>query len=132
MLTGIYRTVGDVGRRLLSALPELLVVPARAGTGSAVWALVDEELDVDLPGQQVVLDRLLDLLPARALRTWLAGPEAWYRALGGPVAGAALRALHTGPARPWTVSGSPRWRGCPAPRPPAGSPRWSVTRHWPT
>jgi AraC-like DNA-binding protein len=63
----------------------------------------------DEPGQEAVLDRLLDLLLIATLRAWFAGPEAeapsWYRAHSDPVVGRALRMLHHHPAHPWTVAG---------------------------
>lgn len=56
----------------------------------------------------MVLDRLLDLLLIDALRTWFSRPgaqaPAWYRALGDPVVGQALRLLQNEPAHPWTVA----------------------------
>jgi AraC-like DNA-binding protein len=67
-----------------------------------------EEIGRDEPGQDAVLDRLLDLLLIAALRAWFARPEAaapgWYSAHGDPVVGPALRLLHHQPAHPWTVS----------------------------
>lgn len=43
------------------------------------------------------------------LRTWFARPGAeapgWYRAMGDPVVGRALRLLQDAPAHPWTVAG---------------------------
>ncbi|MFI0357350.1 helix-turn-helix transcriptional regulator [Actinomadura sp. 9N407] len=65
-------------------------------------------MDLEEPGRQVVLDRLLDLLLVRVLRAWFARPEAdppvGYRALADPRIGHALRLLHQWPARPWTVA----------------------------
>jgi len=108
LVTGAYRSLDDVGRRLISALPELLTVPEGPDSPSAVSALLTEELTIDQPGQQLVLDRLLDLLLVRTLRAWFARPGAeppsWYRALSDPIAGAALRAMHAQPERAWTVA----------------------------
>ncbi|MEV0082025.1 AraC family transcriptional regulator [Saccharopolyspora sp. NPDC050642] len=108
LVTGAYRLAGDIGQRLLDALPPLIVVPASAGGPSSAVALLAEELDVDQPGQQLVLDRLLDLLLVRTLRAWFASPgaepPAWYRALADPVVGAALRAMHGDPGHAWTVA----------------------------
>src|SRR5262249_45654690 len=60
------------------------------------------------PGQQVVLDRLLDWMLVCGLREYFdrpgGAPQAWYAAQRDPVVGGALRALHTQPAAPWTVS----------------------------
>ncbi len=50
-----------------------------------------EEIVRDRPGQEAVLDRLLDLLLIAVLRTWFDRPEAaaprWYAAHGDPVVG---------------------------------------------
>ncbi len=108
MLTGTYGFDGDVSRRLLRALPALLVVPA-AHLDSPLVPLLADEVVKDRPGQEAVLDRLLDLLLIAVLRAWFARPEAdapgWYRAAGDPIVGPALQLLHHNPAHPWTVAG---------------------------
>ena len=86
----------------------MLVVP-EASIDAPLVALLTRELIDDQPGQQVVLDRLLDLLLLVAvLRAWLArsagAAPAWYRARSDPVVGAALRLLQNNPAHPWTVA----------------------------
>ncbi|MFI9344609.1 cupin domain-containing protein [Streptomyces sp. NPDC052773] len=107
MLIGTYQWPGEVSARLLDALPPLLTLTAD------VWdcpltPLLAEEITRDEPGQEVVLDRLLDLLVIAALRAWFARPEAeppgWYRAMADPVVGRALRLLQDDPAHPWTVA----------------------------
>ncbi|WP_405706173.1 AraC family transcriptional regulator [Streptomyces xanthophaeus] len=107
LLTGSYHVGGRVSERLLSALPRVLAV-RHGGTPGPILELTALEISRDDPGQQAVLDRLLDLLLLSTLREWFAGPEAdppgWYRALGDPVAGRALRLIHERPARPWTVT----------------------------
>ena len=107
MLTGTYQLDGEVSRRLLRALPTLLVL-RDADWSSPVIPLLAEEIVKDEPGQEAVLDRLLDLLLISVLRAWFARPEAgapgWYRAYGDPVVGPALRMLHHNPAHPWTVA----------------------------
>jgi len=107
MLTGTYQMRGAVSRRLLTALPVRLVLPADAWDCPLV-PLLDTEIVKDEPGQEVVLDRLLDLLLIAALRAWFARPgsgaPAWYLAHGDPVVGRALRLLHNNPAHPWTVA----------------------------
>ncbi|WP_328631842.1 AraC family transcriptional regulator [Streptomyces sp. NBC_00356] len=106
MLIGTYQLRGELTARLLDALPALLVLPTE------VWRcpltpLVAEEIVKDEPGQDVVLDRLLDLLLIASLRAWFSRPEAdapaWYRAMGDPVVGRALRLIQDAPAHPWTV-----------------------------
>ncbi|GAB3063750.1 AraC family transcriptional regulator [Micromonospora schwarzwaldensis] len=107
LLTGTYPVRGAVGRRLLDALPPLAVVP-RASWDSPLVPLLATEIVKDDPGQEAVLDRLLDLLLIAALREWFDRPgaaaPAWYRAHADPVVGRALRMLHHDPARPWTVA----------------------------
>lgn len=107
MLTGTYETRTEISQRMLRTLPALLVLPADAWD-SPVVPLLAEEISKDEPGQEAVLDRLLDLLLIAVLRAWLSRPEAeapaWYRAQSDPVVGQALRMLHNSPAHPWTVA----------------------------
>ncbi|WP_433270407.1 AraC family transcriptional regulator [Actinosynnema sp. CS-041913] len=106
LITGCYDVEGSISDRLLNALPQAFVVPSTEGPCPTV-DLLSAEIDKDQPGQEIVLDRLLDLLLVFALREWFdrpeANPPAWYRALGDPVVGPALRAIHDEPARAWTV-----------------------------
>ena len=108
MLSGTYELEGEVSRRLLAALPPLLVLPADTWESPLVGLLADE-IGKDDPGQEAVLDRLLDLLLIAVLRAWFARPDAgapaWYRAYSDPVVGKALRLIHNDPAHPWTVAG---------------------------
>jgi AraC-like DNA-binding protein len=75
---------------------------------SPLIPLLASEVAVDDPGQEAVLDRLLDLLLIAVLRAWFARPEAeapgWYRAYADPVVGPALRLMHNAPERPWSVA----------------------------
>jgi AraC-like DNA-binding protein len=107
MLVGAYQVHGEVGQRLLGALPSLAVLPADAWDSPLIGLLADE-IARDDPGQEAVLDRLLDLLLIAAVRAWFARPEgeppAWYRAHSDPVVGHALRLLQNDPARHWTVA----------------------------
>ncbi len=107
MFIGTYLMRGEINGRLLDALPPLLTLP------SEVWQcpltpLLMEETVRDEPAQEVVLDRLLDLLVIAALRAWFSRPEAeapaWYRAQADPVVGRVLRLLQDDPAHPWTVA----------------------------
>ncbi|ADB35958.1 transcriptional regulator, AraC family [Kribbella flavida DSM 17836] len=106
IVSGTYQLEGDVSRRLLAALPPVLVVPADEVAGP-VMEMVLGEIQRDEPGQQSVLDRWLDLALITTLRAWFARPEShapgWYQAQADPVVGLALRLLHEDPAHPWSV-----------------------------
>lgn len=107
MLTGTYQMATELSRRLLAVLPTLVMLPATAWDCALIPLLADE-VAKDEPGQEAVLDRLLDLLLIAALRAWFSRPETdaptWYAAHGDPVVGRALRMLHHNPAHPWTVA----------------------------
>ena len=107
MLNGTYELEGEVSRRLLGALPSLLVLPNDAWE-SPLLGLLAEEIVKDEPGQEAVLDRLLDLLLIAVLRAWFARPDAqapgWYRAYSDPVVGRVLGLIHNDPAHSWTVA----------------------------
>ncbi|WP_433469678.1 cupin domain-containing protein [Spirillospora sp. CA-128828] len=107
MLVGTYQLRGAVTRRLLSALPPMAVVRGDTWRSPLVDVL-QEEIGKDEPGQDIVLDRLLDLLLIATLRAWFSRPEAeapgWYRAHGDAVVGPALRLLHEDLSHPWTVA----------------------------
>jgi AraC-like DNA-binding protein len=114
-LVGSYEHVSELGRRLTSALPRLAVVPV-SELDSSVASLLQDEIVKDHPGQQVVLDRLLDLLVVTVLRAWFARNEGdapgWMRANADPVVGPALRLLEENPAHGWTVSSLAGEVGC--------------------
>jgi AraC-like DNA-binding protein len=106
LVTGTYPMRREVGRRLLSALPAVAAIPLEA-CRPVVQYLADEIVR-DEPGQEAVLDRVLDLVLIAALRAWFARPEAqapgWYRAQTDPVVGTALKLIYDAPQQPWTVA----------------------------
>jgi AraC-like DNA-binding protein len=110
LVCGAYSFAGDLGAGLLDTLPPILHLRAGADTAALrpLLALLADELSRQRPGQQVVLDRTLDLLLVHILRAYYAQPEAntprWYLALDDPSVGAALRAIHAEPARDWDVA----------------------------
>jgi transcriptional regulator GlxA family with amidase domain len=95
---------------MLDTLPP--VVCLRAGADSValrpLLVLLGDELQHQRPGQQVVLDRFLDLILVQALRSHYARPEScpprWYLALDDRPVGASLRAMHDQPAKTWSVA----------------------------
>ena len=107
LIVGAYPVRGEISRRLLDALPVVLHVAPGGGT-DAVRDHLAAEVTADTPGQQVVLDRLLDWMLVCAVREYFdrpgGEPPAWYAAQRDPVVGDALRLLHAEPAAAWTVS----------------------------
>ncbi len=108
MLVGAYHSFGEIGERLIRALPPVIRLTPDQWDGALVSILGDEVMK-DHPGQLAVLDRLLDLVVVSALRAWFDRPEAeppaWYRAQSDPVVGRALRLMQNNPAQAWTVAG---------------------------
>jgi AraC-like DNA-binding protein len=105
---GAYLFEGDLFRPLLQSLPD--TVHLRPTAGSTLRATIDllaREMGRDEPGQQTLLDRLLEVALVQVLREHFrandASAPAWFRALEDPAVGAALRALHADPSHPWTV-----------------------------
>jgi AraC-like DNA-binding protein len=107
LLTGTYHSPAEISRSLLASLPELVVLH-RGEWDSGLVEHVIREVDRDTLGQDVVLDRLLDLILITAVRTWLARPDAqpprWYTAQDDPIVGAALALIHARPGHAWTVA----------------------------
>lgn len=105
---GAYMFDGDLSAPLLQSLPGL--VRLRPPAGSPLRATVDllaAEMAGDGPGQQALLDRLLDVALVQALRAWFGQADevpGWYRAMDDARLSAALRAVHADPAHPWTVA----------------------------
>ncbi|MFI9011863.1 AraC family transcriptional regulator [Actinosynnema sp. NPDC053489] len=107
VITGAYDVDDGLARRLLDSLPPVLAVTCDDERCPTMDVLA-VEVAKDQAGQDVILDRLLDLLLVYALREWFDRPGAntpgWYRALGDEVVGPALRAMHDEPQRAWTVA----------------------------
>ena len=110
LVCGAYQFSGDLFRTLLDTLPAILHL--RAGADAAalrpLLSLLAEEVAREQPGQQVVLDRFLDLILVTVLRSHYGRPDSgaplWYHALSDGPVGAALRAIHERPAHDWSVA----------------------------
>lgn len=107
VLVGSYADAGEVGRGLLDALPRIGVHLAGEWECPAL-ALLASELQHEGPGQQILLDRLLDVVTITAVRAELerSGPgvSRWFTAGHDPVVGRALRLLEQQLEHPWTVT----------------------------
>ncbi|MEV0975774.1 AraC family transcriptional regulator [Streptomyces sp. NPDC049915] len=114
MLCGAYLLDRSRAHPLLTELPEVVHLPARVGAHSGLRAAVEllgQELAECRPGSYTVIASLLDTLLLYILRAWWeseprdAGRRGgWAAALADPAVSAALHALHTDPARSWTVA----------------------------
>lgn len=107
LLSGTYQLECEVSSRLLGALPPMLRIDSEELSAPLVDYLEQETVKDD-PGQEALLDRLLDLLLITVVRSWFARSDTeapgWYGAHGDPVVGPVLRLLHNAPERPWTVA----------------------------
>lgn len=113
-LVGAYSTHSQVAPLLLEAVPRTVVVPA-IESGPGLAAVLADEIVRDGPGQEVVLDRLLDLLLVSTLRQWFATAgrdlPSWWRAVDDPLVGPVVTALQADPAQQWTVDRMARLAG---------------------
>jgi AraC-like DNA-binding protein len=105
---GAYLFEGDLAQSLLDALPRTLKLTPGAGSPlRATMDLLAGEMLRDEPGQQTLLDRLLDVALVQILRehfrTLAGDAPGWFRGSADPRLGPALRAMHENPARAWTV-----------------------------
>jgi AraC-like DNA-binding protein len=109
-----YEGRSEVSRRLLDALPPVLVVRADEWDSPLV-DLLATEAGVGGAGQEVFLDRLVDLLLVAVVRVWFdrgAEAPAWWHAERDPLVGPALRLMYNEPAHPWTVASLAAAVGC--------------------
>lgn len=106
-LCGAYRFSGDIGSGLLNALPQVMPLSPPIGDPLRdVISLLSRELASSEPGQNTVLDRLLDILLVLAIRASFRQGTAtprWYRAASDSRLKAALQVMHQDPGRPWSV-----------------------------
>jgi len=113
MLCGAYLLDGVRPHPLLSELPPVVHLPARAGQHPWLRSLVDllgTELTARSPGTEAIVPALLDALLTYMIRGCLEQasdrhPAAgWSAALADPAITAALNRMHADPARRWTVA----------------------------
>ncbi|MGW0391264.1 AraC family transcriptional regulator [Streptomyces sp. NPDC003042] len=111
VLCGKYRLDRSHVHPLMAELPQVVHLPNRRGSHPELRAAIDllgRELGEQRPGAGTAVPSLLDLLLVYMIRSWLADAATatasgtWPNVLGDPVAAAALRALHSDPAAPWT------------------------------
>jgi AraC-like DNA-binding protein len=113
LLCGSYHLDQERPHPLVSALPDLIHLPARRGRHLALTSAIDmlgAELERPGPGADGIVAQLIDLLLLYILRAWLDEQPAdaaagWAAALRDPAIAPALKSIHADPGRPWTVEG---------------------------
>lgn len=116
---GGHFTFESVNRELLTdLLPPLVHVPSTdkvAGRVRSMLALAADESKHTLPGSDVVLGHLMEIILIEILRSGLAHgdarPQGMFAALIDPQLAVVLRAIHQNVARPWTVAQLARLAG---------------------
>ena len=131
-LIGTYEHQSELSRRLVEALPPHVILSSEQWS-SPLLGLLADEITKDEPGQQVVLDRLLDLIVIAVLRAWFSLQEARTRPRGTSgsairSSGDALRMMQNNPAHPWTVAGLASEVGVSRGTRRDGSPKSSANR----
>lgn len=104
MLIATYRA-GEISRQVVESLPRISVLDH---PDDPLVALAEAEIVRTLPGQEVVIDRLVDLILITAIRDLMDrsdAPPAYFRASRDPVVGPAVALMHTNPGHPWTLAG---------------------------
>jgi AraC-like DNA-binding protein len=104
LMAGAYYVRQEMPRRLLKALPTVMVVTENGDCGPLL-DYIEKSLAAGKLGRQVSLDRLMDWLMVCTLRDWfdLNSPH-WYTALSDSVIGPVLQVMHRSPADPWTLA----------------------------
>jgi AraC-like DNA-binding protein len=111
LLSGCFRFDVDLARPLIAALPDIIHLRSIAGTPPP-WLriglqFIAEETGKPLPGQQVILNRVADILLVEALREHVTslpeGAGSWLLALRDHALSSVLAAMHRQPEREWTV-----------------------------
>lgn len=108
LLTGSYAHRNQLCRRLLDHLPDFIsFAGARSPTAiTSVVSMLATEAATSDAAQDVVIDRLVDLVTVSLLRAWFAEDvhrPTWYAAYPDPVVGGVLRRIHHEPEQPWTI-----------------------------
>lgn len=106
LLVGTYEHHSALARDVLSGLSSPIVV--RQPPENLLLAALTAELANDRPGQQTLLDRLLDAYTVDTLRRWYEDNEtaapAWWTSHRDPIIGEALTLIHDQPHETWTIS----------------------------
>ena len=119
LVCGYLACDARLARMLLAGLPPIVKVSVR-GSNAGVWLEASlryalAEARSPRPGGQGVLSKLAEVLFIEVLRIYMneqaEGRTGWLAGVNDRIVGAALRALHAEPARPWTLEDLARVAG---------------------
>lgn len=112
MVCGGIRFDHPASRHLIEALPTVIHNKGsrsrRTDWTKAILELMAEEVMSQRPGGEAVISRLCDIVVIKAIRSWIeddpAAQSGWLGALRDDQIGVAIAAIHSDPARQWTVA----------------------------
>ncbi|MEB5485031.1 AraC family transcriptional regulator [Burkholderia pseudomallei] len=109
-LVGGRFTFGDEADLLFDCLPPVAVIKSESDQAAVLrWALqrLSHELSTPSPGGALMVQHLGHIMLVQVLRIYLeqegAGIPGWLSALSEPRIAPAIQAIHTSPAKRWTV-----------------------------
>jgi len=111
LLCGVFLLHHTAFNPLFSALPPFIHVnlsrPGEMHNLSGVARLMAEEIDRKSLGRGYIIERLLEVLYAEAVRAHIEAipthDQSWVRAIKDPIIGRAIAAIHSNPGEPWSV-----------------------------
>lgn len=111
LIGGRFFFDGDHAGLLFDALPSIVHIRDASNQAAVLrWSLeqLATELKQGSPGSALMADHLAQIMLLQVLRLWLASDNArhagWLSALADPRLARAIGAMHTDPARRWTVA----------------------------
>ena len=118
LISGRFSFSGQHAAVLFDALPPIIHIPRASSQAEVLrWAL-DQwagELHAPQPGGALMSTHLAHLMLVQVLRLYLKDsdglPQGWFLALTDRQIGAAVGAIHTEPAHPWTLEALARIAG---------------------
>ena len=113
LICGVFLLQHNALNPLLAALPALMKAslsrPDELSNLSGIARLMVAEMGQGALGSSYMVERLLELLCAQAVRAYLASAPrheaGWVRAVQDPVVGRAMNAIHAQPGAAWSVQG---------------------------
>lgn len=111
LICGVFLLQHTEFNPLFAALPALMRAslsrPGELNNLSGIARLMLEEIESGVLGGGYVIERLLEVLCAQAIRAYLQSaprhPVGWVRAIQDPVVGRAMAAIHAQPGSDWSV-----------------------------